>query len=157
MYLAEINGQQFPDADLEESVKDMTKRPGKFIVADKESDADFLLVGPAPVTAALIAHCQRRASALSLSGAASRSRRASASIALISAMDIRGTARLSRTDWGVLARVAWTSESVAIWRCNCWSSSPNGFSDESRIALAVLIWLIWDHRVKPARSRLSAA
>lgn len=41
---SEVNGQQFPDAALEETVKDMTKRPGKFILADNESEADFLLV-----------------------------------------------------------------------------------------------------------------
>jgi hypothetical protein len=41
---SEVNGQQFPDAALEETVADMKKRPGKFALADNESDADFLLV-----------------------------------------------------------------------------------------------------------------
>jgi|SRR5579862_6261658 len=41
---SEVNGQQFPDAELEATVKDMKKRPGKFILADNESGADFLLV-----------------------------------------------------------------------------------------------------------------
>ena len=41
---SEVNGQQFPDTALEETVKDMKKRPGKFILANSESDADFLLV-----------------------------------------------------------------------------------------------------------------
>ena len=41
---SEVNGQQFPDAALEDTVKDMKKRPGKFILTDNESEADFLLV-----------------------------------------------------------------------------------------------------------------
>jgi hypothetical protein len=41
---SEVNGQQFPDAALQETVTDMKKRPGKFVSADNESDADFLLV-----------------------------------------------------------------------------------------------------------------
>jgi len=41
---SEVNGQQFPDAALEDSVKDMKKRPGKFTLAANESEADFLLV-----------------------------------------------------------------------------------------------------------------
>src|SRR5271157_1245899 len=41
---AEVNGQQFPDAAVDESVKDLQKRPGKFALVDKESDADFLLI-----------------------------------------------------------------------------------------------------------------
>jgi hypothetical protein len=40
----EVDGQQIPDAELEEAVKDIKKRPGKFILADKESEANFLLV-----------------------------------------------------------------------------------------------------------------
>jgi hypothetical protein len=41
---SEVDGQQFPDADREATVKDMRKRPGQFILADNESEADFLLV-----------------------------------------------------------------------------------------------------------------
>lgn len=41
---SEVNGEEFPDAALEETVKDLRKRPGKFILAEKESEADFLLV-----------------------------------------------------------------------------------------------------------------
>ncbi len=41
---SELNGQQFPDAGSEDSVKDMKKRPGKFILAYDETTADFLLV-----------------------------------------------------------------------------------------------------------------
>ena len=41
---SEVNGQQFPDATLEDTVKDMKKRPGNFTLADSESEADFLLV-----------------------------------------------------------------------------------------------------------------
>jgi hypothetical protein len=40
----EVEGQQIPDAEREDSVKDMKKRPGKFILADEESEADFLIV-----------------------------------------------------------------------------------------------------------------
>src|ERR1017187_6172521 len=41
---SEVNGQQFPDAALEENVKDMKKTPRKFILAGNESEADFLLI-----------------------------------------------------------------------------------------------------------------
>jgi hypothetical protein len=40
----EVNGQQIPDAEREDSVKDMKKRPGKFMLAEKETEADFLIV-----------------------------------------------------------------------------------------------------------------
>ena len=39
-----VEGQQLPDAEREDSVKDMKKRPNKFILADKEEEADFLIV-----------------------------------------------------------------------------------------------------------------
>lgn len=39
-----IDGQQFPDKGREESVKDLRKRAGNFIVVDDESEADYLLV-----------------------------------------------------------------------------------------------------------------
>lgn len=42
--MTEINGQPVPDIELNESVKDMKKKPGKFILVDKESDADFLII-----------------------------------------------------------------------------------------------------------------
>jgi hypothetical protein len=43
--LSEVNGQQFPDPELEDTVKDLKKRNrGKFLLADLESEADFLLV-----------------------------------------------------------------------------------------------------------------
>ena len=42
--LIEVDGKQIPDTDSEESVKDIKKRPGKFILVDKESEADFLIV-----------------------------------------------------------------------------------------------------------------
>ena len=35
---------QFVDPGLEETVKDMKKRPGDFVVVNNESDAEFLLV-----------------------------------------------------------------------------------------------------------------
>ena len=41
---SEVNGQQFPDAALEENVNDMKKTPRKFILAGNESEADFLLI-----------------------------------------------------------------------------------------------------------------
>src|ERR1017187_8768949 len=41
---SEVNGQQFPDAALEENVKDMQKTPRKFILAGSEAEADFLLI-----------------------------------------------------------------------------------------------------------------
>jgi hypothetical protein len=41
---AEVNGQKFADKDLEDSVKDLKKQAGDFIVVNSESDADFLLV-----------------------------------------------------------------------------------------------------------------
>lgn len=40
----EIDGQQLPDMELEMSVKDMKKRVGKFILVDKEIEADFLII-----------------------------------------------------------------------------------------------------------------
>jgi hypothetical protein len=40
----EVNGQAFPDAQVEESVKDIKKRPGKFGLVEKESDAEFLII-----------------------------------------------------------------------------------------------------------------
>lgn len=39
-----LDGQEVPDADREESSNDIKKRIGKFILTDKESEADFLLV-----------------------------------------------------------------------------------------------------------------
>lgn len=33
-----------PDTELEDSVKDMNKRHGKFTLVDKESEADFLII-----------------------------------------------------------------------------------------------------------------
>jgi hypothetical protein len=43
---AEVNGQQVPDAALEDSVKDMKAKPrlGRFVLADNESEANFLIV-----------------------------------------------------------------------------------------------------------------
>jgi len=41
---AEVNGREFPDAEIEESVKDMKKRHGKFALAESESEADFMIV-----------------------------------------------------------------------------------------------------------------
>ena len=43
---SEVNGQQVPDVSLEESVKDMQvkSRLRRFILADHESEADFLIV-----------------------------------------------------------------------------------------------------------------
>lgn len=40
----EVNGQQFPDAAVEDSVKDIKKRPGQFALVDQESEADYLLI-----------------------------------------------------------------------------------------------------------------
>lgn len=40
----EVDGKQIPDTELEEAVKDMKKRPGKFTLVEKESEADFLIV-----------------------------------------------------------------------------------------------------------------
>ena len=40
----EVNGQQFTDKELEDSVKDLKAKTGKFVVVDNESEADFLLV-----------------------------------------------------------------------------------------------------------------
>lgn len=39
-----VDGQEIPDADREDSVKGMKEKPGKFILVDKESEADFLIV-----------------------------------------------------------------------------------------------------------------
>lgn len=40
----EIDGKQVPDMSLEESVRDIKKRPGKFEVASTEDEADYLIV-----------------------------------------------------------------------------------------------------------------
>ena len=42
--MVEVNGQQFPSTELEDSVKDIQKRLGDFTLAKDESEADFLLV-----------------------------------------------------------------------------------------------------------------
>lgn len=41
---AAVDGQEFPDAEIQESLKDMKKRHGKFALAESESEADFLIV-----------------------------------------------------------------------------------------------------------------
>ena len=41
---ADVGGQQFADKELEESVKDLQRRIGEFILAEDEADADFLMV-----------------------------------------------------------------------------------------------------------------
>jgi hypothetical protein len=41
---ADVGGQQFPDAELEKSVKDLKNHAGDFIIADDEAGADYLLV-----------------------------------------------------------------------------------------------------------------
>jgi len=40
----EVNGQQFPSTELEDSVNDIKKRLGDFTLAKDEAEADFLLV-----------------------------------------------------------------------------------------------------------------
>lgn len=40
----EVDGQQIPDADLEQAVKDVKKSIKPIYLADKESEADFLIV-----------------------------------------------------------------------------------------------------------------
>ena len=42
--IAEVNGQPFPDLELDATVKDVKKRTRKFVLADSESEADYLLV-----------------------------------------------------------------------------------------------------------------
>lgn len=42
--ITEVDGKQIEDTELEEAVKDIKKRPGKFVLVDKESEADFLLI-----------------------------------------------------------------------------------------------------------------
>lgn len=41
---SDVNGQQFPDAALEDTVKDMKKGIGQLGLAADESEADFLLL-----------------------------------------------------------------------------------------------------------------
>jgi hypothetical protein len=41
---ATVDGQQFTDPELADSVKDMKARSGKFVIVDDESRADFLIV-----------------------------------------------------------------------------------------------------------------
>lgn len=40
----EVDGQPVADAGIQEAVKDIKKRPGKFGLAEKESEANFLLI-----------------------------------------------------------------------------------------------------------------
>jgi hypothetical protein len=40
----EPDEQQFANPGLEDTVKDMKRRPGQFILVDDEADADFLLI-----------------------------------------------------------------------------------------------------------------
>jgi hypothetical protein len=39
-----VDGQEVPDADREDSAKGMREKPGKFILVDNESEANFLIV-----------------------------------------------------------------------------------------------------------------
>jgi hypothetical protein len=41
---AEVNGQEFTDQELEDSVTDLKRRAKKFVLVEDESEADFLLV-----------------------------------------------------------------------------------------------------------------
>ena len=41
---AKVDGQDFADQELEDSVKDLKKRANKFLLVEDESQADFLLV-----------------------------------------------------------------------------------------------------------------
>ena len=40
----EVDGQQIPDAELEQAVKDIKKQIRPIYLADKESEADFLIL-----------------------------------------------------------------------------------------------------------------
>ena len=41
---SDVGGQQFSDPELDAAVKDLKGYPDKFVLAEKESEADFLLI-----------------------------------------------------------------------------------------------------------------